>query len=148
MKKPYVVASPYRGQLLRNGKPVANQKVINELRWTSRDDNPMLREIMTDEEGFFEVEEYTVELDLGIFQEFSGASRLYVEGEKSSGFEGMPGYFMSISRRDSELGKEFGEAPINMKCELTNELENFDLTRGLGRSKCTWDNMYESPLFS
>ena len=147
MKKPYVVASPYRGQLLRNGEPVANQKVINELRWTGREKDPMLREIMTDEAGFFEVEEYTVELDLGIFQEFSGASRLYVEGEKSSEFEGMPGYFMAISRRDIGLGEEFGEAPQDMQCELTGELESFELKRANGLTKCSWGNMYESELF-
>lgn len=147
MNKSYVVASPYRGQLLRNGEPVTNQKIINELRWNGRDKDPMLREIVTDDQGFFEVAEYLVELDLGMFEEFTGTSRVYIEGEESIGFQGMPDYFMSISRGDFESGEEFGEPPENMICETTTELGGFDLKTGIGSTKCIWDNMYKSELF-
>ena len=147
MKKSYVVASPYRGQLLRNGEPVANQKVINELRWTGRDDNPMLREIMTDEEGFFEVKEYTVELDLGMFEEFTGRSHLYLNAKTGPGTESDRDYLMRISRGDFESGYEFGEPPEDMQCEINNELRGFDLQTGIGRTKCVWNNMYRSDLF-
>ena len=142
MKKTYVVASPYSGQLLKNGEPIANQKLINELRWNGQD-SPTLRELSTDDNGSFSVPLFEVDLELGMFDEFSGKSRLYLSGDVE---DGRPNYIMSIARFNNEAGAEFGQPPINMRCELTAETQGFDLPTGLGRSKCTWDNMYESEL--
>ena len=117
------------------------------MRWTGRENDAFLREIMTDEEGFFEVEEYTVELDLGMFQEFTGRSHLYLNAKTGPGTESDRDYLMRISRGDFESGYEFGEPPEDMQCEIKNELRGFDLQTGIGRTKCVWNNMYRSNLF-
>lgn len=141
MKKTHVVASPFKGRLLKDGKPVRNRKLIHELRWTTRDDDPLIKEIITDSEGYFTVEEYSVELDLGMFQEFIGYSWIYAAGDQTAD-DGEPDYFMTISRTDFDSGEEFGEPPENMTCELNSELEGFHLVHGVGMTKCRWDNMY------
>ena len=141
MVETYVVASPYKGRLLKAGKPVANQVLINELRWTGKND-PLVREITTDGSGFFEVAPYTVDLDLGVLDEFSGSSYLYLsEDSRVNGEE--PDYIMVVSRRDGELGSEFGEDPLNMVCELTADFESFEADRALAGGKCRWDNMMQ-----
>ena len=147
MKKTYVVASPYSGRLFKDGKPVVNVKLIHELRWTQHDEEPMIRELQTDNDGYFEVDGFSVELELSPFQEFNGRSYIYAKGEEATGFENGPDYFMTISRGDLEEGAEFGDQPVGMRCELTSSSQGFDLNGAIGSTKCTWSNMYKSELF-
>ena len=141
MVKTYVVASTYKGQLLKAGKPVANQALINELSWNNLS-QPIFRQLSTDDKGFFFVEAYSVELDLGALEEFTGRSYLYIEGD-TSGENGNPAHLMTITRFDAKEGEEFGQTPRNMICDTDTETRYIETRYAVASGKCSWDNMLQ-----
>ncbi len=121
--------SGFSGQLLHEGEPAAYAKVTREWDW----DGTKHEEVTSaDKDGYFSFEPVRVETRESL-SEFVSSQRVTVNFK-------MEDYSIWVcSKRDKGIYGEFGSEPVNLKCELTQELFDVDLIKGLAVSNCTWD---------
>jgi len=125
------VFSEVKAKLTRNGEPLKNTKVIRRWEW-----NELKEDVTTtDEQGYFEfpaVFEKSITRMLPV--ELVIAQGLYVE--ESDGETKI----WSNSKREPEENAEFDGRPIEMKCEMTNDMEIHKEFGSRMRTLCTWED--------
>ncbi len=125
------VFSHVKVRITKNGAPLKNIEVIRRWEWNKLKED----RTTTDDNGYFSfpaVFEESISRMLPV--ELVIAQGLYVVdgGEEKK--------IWSNSKREPEENAEFGNRPIEMTCELTNELQ---INRDFGsrmRTLCTWEN--------
>ncbi len=135
----YVIFSPMEGVLLKNGKPLANTKIIRTLKWNGNDEG-LVEEFSTDEKGYFSLPLHEEELSLNILIQFVAYASIETE---------MEGKMFDIwynSKLHPELYSETGAPMEGLICDLVNDeipvfIGNSSVTNIL--TKCRWDNMPE-----
>lgn len=125
------VFSSVKMQILKNGKPVKNAQVIRRWEWNKLKEE----KTTTDENGYFSlpaVYESSVSRLLPI--ELVIAQGIYVveEGEEKK--------IWSNSKRKPDENVEFGGKPIDMRCELTNDLKIYKQFGSRMRTLCEWED--------
>lgn len=124
------VFSAVKVRLTKNGEPLKNTKVVRKWEWNELKEDSAT----TDENGFFEfpaVFESSISRLLPV--ELVIAQGLYVveDGEEVK--------IWSNSKREPEENAEFDGRPIDMTCEITNELEIHREFGSRMRTLCTWE---------
>ncbi|WP_143247447.1 DUF4198 domain-containing protein [Agaribacterium haliotis] len=74
----YVIASPLKGVLLYQGKPLADTLITRHMRWTGNEDKGELQEFYTDKNGSFDLPLYTKQLTLNVLTEFFSTQQITV----------------------------------------------------------------------
>ena len=133
--KNYVIASPLSGVLVKDGKPLANTKIIRRLTWNGNEEGTV-SEFTTDAEGYFTIPVHEETLTLNTMTEFVASSTLYVDEVSDENF------FWYSPKRTEGLYSETGGMLEEVVCELSNEEdrvtpENADTYIF---SKCKWQN--------
>lgn len=79
-KKKYVIASPLDGVLMNGDQPLSNTTITRRLRWNGNEEG-LVQNFTTDEQGRFSLPVHEEELALGIFNQFVAKIELIVNGD-------------------------------------------------------------------
>ena len=138
--KNYYISSPLQGVLVKNGKPMANTKIIRKLTWNDNEEG-LKGEFITDENGRFDIPGHQENLNLGSMTEFVGAIELFAESDDE---EHMDENFFWLSSKHSEENFSDIEKPLEgLICDLSREKMAVDIGDNSIYGRCTWDGMSE-----
>jgi len=130
-KEKYVISSPLDGILVRDGKPLANTKIIRRLRWNGNDEG-VVDEFITDDKGYFSIPAHEEQLSIGKLAQFVSNIELFSESETDDNF------FWYSNKFSGELFSDF-ESPIEgLTCQLDEKETRFELKHCAIYSKCKW----------
>ena len=132
-KKEAVLFSPLEGKITFNGKPAAGAKVKLWFAWQDKEGEFFYYN--TDENGFFKIPGHTT-----TYKE-TPLAQLVITQEIIVEHEGKPYEMWSMSKMDPSIFSELGGEPINLRCELTNDLTTVRGNHSLGGTACTWDSL-------
>ncbi len=122
--------SKISGVITLNGKPAAGAKLVR----TADRDGTKTDETVTDENGFFEFPamfERTITKHLPM--EFVASQEILVH------YEGKEYEMWSGVKRKREENSESRGKPLDVKCELSNEMKRIKVNGSPISSLCTWD---------
>jgi hypothetical protein len=127
----YVISSPLAGTLVKGGIPLANTKIIRRLRWNNNDDG-VVDEFITDENGYFSIPAYEKTLTLGKLTQFVSNIELFAGSESDENF------FWYSNKFSGEIFSDF-EAPLQgVVCDIQKKEQRIELKHGAIFSKCHW----------
>lgn len=126
-----VLFSPLEGKLTFEGQPVADAEIKLWIRWEDQEGKTYT--YTTDNHGWFSIPEHTATYKQ------SALSRLVVVQKISVNYKGSDHLIWNLSKMNGEKFGELGENPVNLRCELTSELQTFRTDNTLGGIACTWD---------
>lgn len=134
-KKEVYLMSPLKGQLVKDGQPLANTALEVMLSMPGGEQRTFAHQ--TDENGFFDLPAITEKMHVGPMTEFAIGQYVFalVDGEKVR--------FWYAGKREPEKFAEFsppGEAE-ELVCELTNENQFTDQGTGFIATKCQWKSI-------
>ncbi|KGJ96921.1 DUF6795 domain-containing protein [Colwellia psychrerythraea] len=130
----YVISSPLNGVLVRDGKALANAKIIRRLSWSGNDVG-VIDEYLTDDEGYFDIPMHEESLSLGKLTEFVGSITLYIETIDDDNF------FYHSSKRSPEIYSDTEAHLEDLVCDMAQEEELVDISRVGIFSRCKWKGM-------
>lgn len=120
--------SGFEGHLTHKGQPAGGAIVKRTYDW----DGEMHEEtVMSDENGFFRFDSVAIETRESLTQ-FVSSQRIYVT------FESVEYETWVCGKIAQEEYGEFGGKPINLTCELTDDLKALELPRGYVGTNCRW----------
>lgn len=132
-KKEAVLFSPLEGQITLEGKPASGAKIKLWLAWKDKEGETY--NYTTDNNGFFKIPKQTA-----IYTE-DPLAQLVISQEITIEHEGQSYETWVMSKMEPAEFTELGGKPINLICELTNELVTIRGIRSLGGTICTWDSL-------
>lgn len=127
----YVIASPLAGVLLRDGKPMANTRLLRRLTWNGNEEG-VLQEFSTDAEGRFSLPAHEESLNFNVLVQFVGKSKVYVEREES---DQLIWYAPKFS---GEMYSEMGGELTGVVCDLLNPKNAVDIGSWRVLTRCSW----------
>ena len=130
----YVISSPLKGVLVREGKVLANTKVIRRLSWSGNDAG-VVDEFITDDEGYFDIPTHEELLTIGKLTEFVGTIALYIDSIDDDNF------FYHSSKRSAEIYSDTKEPLKELVCDMAQEEALVDISRVGIFSRCKWQGM-------
>jgi len=135
-EKTYVIASPLAGVLQRDGKPMANTRLLRRLTWSGNEEG-ILQEFFTDEQGRFSLPVHEEILSLNFLVQFVGKSKVYVEKE---GSDHLIWYAPKLA---PEIYSETDGPLEELVCDLDSERFVVNMARGNIMTRCEWVGMPE-----
>lgn len=129
------IFSPMEGVVTFEGRPAAGAKIVRVVKWQS--DEGETDEVVTDEAGRFRLSGMTRNLRQMLPAEFVAYQDLYVH------YQGEEYHVWVMSKREKGKFGELGGEPVNLRCELTDEIERIEIDRGLLGTSCKWDAISE-----
>lgn len=133
-KQTYVIASPMEGVLMKDGKPLANTKILRRLRWNSND-NGIEQEFMSDENGRFSLPIHEETLTLSALTQFVCSSHITINIDNED-------YDIWYNNKFSpEIYAETNGPIEDLTCDISSEelIVRPDISR-IG-TICRWKNM-------
>lgn len=134
--KNYVIFSPMEGVLMQNGKPLANTSITRRLRWNGNDEG-LVEEFVTDEQGQFSLPIHEETLALGMLNQFVGKADLEIETENGKD------YLWTSSKFFPEIYSETGGQISELICDIESEEIAVPMGPSSILTKCRWTNMPE-----
>lgn len=128
-----VLFSPLEGQLTFNGRPASHAKIKLWLAW--KDKEGEIYNYTADQNGFFKIPEKTATYTENFLAQLVISQEINVE------YDGQSYETWIMSKMDPAEFTELGEKPLNLVCELTNELVTVRGIRSLGGTTCKWDSL-------
>ncbi len=132
--KNYVIFSPMRGVLLKDGNPLPNVKIIRTLKWNGNDEGEKA-EFITDEGGRFSIPAHDETLSLGMLNQFVGKADLEVE------IEGGTDYLWTSNKFTPEMYAETDGPISELVCDLESEEIRIEVGQSTILTKCRWKDM-------
>ncbi|WP_018014964.1 DUF6795 domain-containing protein [Teredinibacter turnerae] len=128
----YVISSPLSGLLQKDGRPLANSKIIRLLRWNSNEDG-IEQAFYSDENGYFDLPAHEETLEIPALVQFVAKTDLYaiVDGERDQ--------FWFSRKMDKGINSEFERRPAGLVCELANDMTWIESSGGLCGCTCNWN---------
>jgi len=136
-KQNYVIFSPMQGVLMEGGKPLPKTKITRKLRWNGNDDEGLVEEFITDDQGHFSLPIHEEELSLGMLSQFVAKADL--ELETKTGKE----YLWTSSKFYPEIFTETLGEVRELICDLKYEEVAVPMGPTSILTKCRWKNMPE-----
>ncbi len=128
-----VLFSPLQGHLTFNGKPASRATIKLWLAW--EDKKGKNYHFTADENGFFNIPKQTA-----IHSE-SSLAQLVISQEIKVTYKGREYEIWSMSKMEPAEFTELGIKPLNLVCELTNEMTTIRGIGSLGGTMCTWESL-------
>lgn len=132
----YVIFSPMQGVLLQDGKPLANTKIIRKLAWNGNEDG-VVEEFVTDENGYFSLPVYEQELSLGMLNQFVGKADLEFETPTQRD------YLWTSSKFFPEIFAETDGELEDLVCDIASEEIAVPMGPTSILTRCRWKNIPE-----
>jgi hypothetical protein len=132
----HVIFSPMEGVLIKNGKPLANAIIIRRLKWNGNDDG-LVEEFTTDEQGLFSLSIHEEELSLSMLNQFVASTDLEVVTEKGSE------YLWTSSKFFPEIYSETNGKVVELVCDITSQEIAVPMGATSILTKCRWKDMPE-----
>ena len=133
----YVVSSPLKGMLVKDGKPLPNTKITRYLSWTGFE-GERTDTFFTDEKGLFLIPAYEEKLRLGTLTQFYGNMLLVAE------YKGAEIEIWSSSKFNAEIYSET-DGPLNeLVCDVDTLEAGIEMKYSTINTKCRWNNTSES----
>lgn len=130
------VFSAMEGTITFQGKPAVGAKVTLIVRW--KDEKGETETTVTDEKGRFSLPVMNRVLRQLFPAEFVAHQSIFVH------YQGQEYHIWEMSKRDGGEYEEFGGRPVNLRCEITDELSyDVEIKRGLLVTSCVWDSINE-----
>lgn len=126
-----VLFSSLEGKLTVEGKPAAGAKIKLWFAW--KDKEGEFHHYTADDNGFFSIPVHTVSYKQNFLAQLVVSQEITVE-HKGKEYE-----MWSMSKMDPAEFTELGVKPVNLRCELTNELETIRGNNSLGGTVCNWE---------
>ncbi len=126
-----VLFSPMEGVITYKGKPAANAKITRLVIW--KGDEGETDTFYTSDNGEFMLPEKKAKVRIPAFAEFRIAQEIYVFYKD----EKIP--IWAKSKIDINKYGELDGKPVNLRCELTDELVVLENFNGLFGTSCKWD---------
>lgn len=127
----YVIASPLAGVLVRDGVPVKNAVLLRRLTWSGNEDG-ILQEFTTDDQGNFSLPAFEQELKLSFLVQFVGKSKIYFERED-------PDHLIWYAPKFSgEMYSEMGGPLKDVVCDLASPKGAVDIGTWRVLTRCSW----------
>ena len=119
------------GQILNEGKPVEGANIIRTMIWQNK---TFEEKAVTDKNGNFTFDaKIKNSLSKFIPVEVVVAQKILIE-HNGIQYEGW-----KANKRDAEENTELNGRPINLKCELTDEVSVKEQGRNVIKGMCRWD---------
>ena len=133
-KKEVYLMSPLKGQLVKDGQPLANVELEVSL---SMPGEERTFKHQTDENGYFDLPAITEKMHIGPMTEFAVGQYVYaiIDGKKED--------FWYAGKRESNLHAEFyppGE-PLDIVCDISGENAVHRELAGVIMTKCKWKSI-------
>jgi hypothetical protein len=135
--KNYYISSPLQGQLVKDGKPMVNTKIIRKLRWNDNDEG-IWDEIFTDENGYFDIPAHQEKLALSTMTEFVGSITLFAEQESEENC------FWNSSKREAHNYSDIKKPLTGLTFDLSKEELAADIDLNTVLFRGSWDDMPEA----
>ncbi len=132
-KKEVVLSSPFEATITFQGKPAVGARVKRVIKWQSDIGEEDSTE--TDEQGYFSLPAIKDSWRQLLPAEFVVYQDIIVE------FEDREFKVWVHSKREEHEWAELDGRPINMRCELTDEIRRVEVDRGLLGTNCHWDRV-------
>lgn len=126
-----VLFSPLEGKITVEGKPAAQAKLKLWYGW--KDTKGETFHYTADDDGFFKIPKHTA-----MYKPFFLA-QLVISQELTVEYEGTSHQVWLMSKKDPAEFTELGAKPINLTCELNNELTTVKGIWSSGGTKCKWE---------
>lgn len=138
-KKKYVISSPLEGVLMNGDQPLSNATITRRLRWNGNEEG-LVQNFTTDEQGRFSLPVHEEELILGMFNQFVAKTDMSVE------IDGVNYDIWYSTKFEPEVFAETGSQAQELVCDIAA----VEVTVRPGISKistiCRWKNMPASEL--
>jgi hypothetical protein len=131
----YVIFSPMHGLLMQEGKPLAHSKIIRRLRWNGSDEEGLLEEFVTDEQGKFLLPAHDEQLSIGMFDQF--VAKAYIEVELGNEINEI----WYSTKFEPEIYAETGGPLEGLVCDIATKRSTFRIGLSKISTNCRWDNM-------
>jgi hypothetical protein len=131
----YVIFSPMQGVLMQDGKPLSHTKIIRRLRWNGNDDEGLVEEFMTDEQGKFSLPAHDEQLSIGMLGQF--VAKAYIEVELGNEINEI----WYSTKFEPEIYAETGGPLEGLVCDIATERSTFRIGLSKISTNCRWDNM-------
>lgn len=132
-KKEVVVASPMQGTLTHKGVPAAGAVITRHLRW--KDEEGVTDTTTADQDGHFSLPAIADSWRPLLPAELVVLQDIIVE------YRGQKFKIWIGSKREEHEWSELGGKPVNMVCELTEEIRRVEVSRGLLGTNCRWERI-------
>jgi hypothetical protein len=131
-----VLFSPMEGKLTFEGKPAADAKIVRSLKW--KGEVVETDTFHANQKGEFDIPSKKDTIKISPLTQFVVQQDIFV-------------YFKEKKYHVWDMGKlsklEYGELygrPINLHCELTEEMIGVDVLFGLLETSCKWDSIIKN----
>ncbi|UZJ45272.1 hypothetical protein OOT55_04240 [Marinimicrobium sp. C6131] len=132
-KKEVVLSSPFAAQITYQGKPASGARIKRIIKWQSQVGEEDFAE--ADDQGHFSFPAIRDSWRRLLPAEFVVYQDIVVQYQDQE-FKIWIG-----SKREEHEWSELGGEPINMHCELTDEIRRVDVKRGLLGTNCHWERI-------
>lgn len=132
-KKEVVLSSPFEATITFKGKPAAGARVKRVIKWQSDIGEEDYTE--TDEHGYFSLPAVKDSWRQLLPAEFVVYQDVIVD------FDGKEYKIWIHSKREEHQWAELSGQPVNMRCELTEEIRRVEVDVGLLGTNCRWDRI-------
>ncbi len=127
--------SSMEGQLTFQGEPVKGAKIVRKIAVNDKKEEPSF--VTTDEKGMFSFSVVNKVIRQIFPAEIVTVQSLFVH------YQGQEYHVWHMARRDGGEYEEFGGKPVNLRCEITDEIVPVEIKRGLLVTSCIWDSIEE-----
>ena len=119
-KQDFILSAPMKGQLLDNGQPVANTKVMRSLTYGDE----YVDETTTDEQGYFTFTEKTIKTGKpsNMFDNESLVQHIYLENGTP---EGVVLWYTTVSMHEGS--NTLKNLLANLECDIAEEPQTYDI---------------------
>ena len=125
------IFSPVHGVITYKGKPAAHAQITRVLKW--KDDEGETDRFQVNEDGTFSIPGKQETLKSLLPTQFVAHQALFVK------LEGKEFQIWEMGKLDKEKFAETGRELVNLRCELTDELQPVEAAGGLLMTSCKWD---------
>jgi hypothetical protein len=131
----YVIFSPMQGLLLQDGKPLSHTKIIRRLRWNGNDEEGLVEEFVSDDQGRFSLPVHEEQLSIGMLGQF--VAKAYLEVELGSDVK----EFWYSTKFEPEIYAETNGPLQGLVCDITTERSTLRVGLSKIYTNCRWDNI-------
>lgn len=131
--KEVVLFSPLEGRFTFGGQPAHNAEIVRVVKW--KDDTGETEAYSADQQGHFSLPLKKTKVRTSPFSELVITQSVFVR------YAGKEIQIWGRTKRGAELYGELGGKPINLRCELADEVEHLQMQEGLFGTLCKWDGL-------
>ncbi len=134
----YCLFSAMEGTLTFQGKPAAGAKVVRKITVDDKEDAPDF--VMADENGKFSLATINRKI-----REPLMVAAFVIDQDIFVHYQGSEYHIWAMSNvgKTSEHEEFGGRKPINVRCEITDEMVRVEIETGLLGTSCVWDSFDE-----